>query len=103
MSDMAGPRVAGAGPDGQGCPHRVGFTRSMATAPTIERKDYSDQRATSVMLEALRGRGGKLTRADAVAASGLPEDDAGRALTALLKQYRSHLSATASGELLYQF
>ena len=75
----------------------------MATAPTIERKDYSDNRATALMLEALRGRGGKLTRADAVAASGLPEDDAGRALTALLKQYRSHLSATASGELLYQF
>jgi hypothetical protein len=75
----------------------------MATAPTIDRKDYSDHRATALMLDALRGRGGKLTRADAVAASGLPEDDAGRALTALLKQYRSHLSATASGELLYQF
>jgi hypothetical protein len=75
----------------------------MAQAPTIERKDYSDHRATTVMLEALRGRGGKLTRADAMAASGLPEDDTGRALTALLKQYRSHLSATSSGELLYQF
>jgi hypothetical protein len=36
-------------------------------------------------------------------ASGLPEDEAGRALTVLLKEYRSHLSATATGELLYEF
>jgi hypothetical protein len=55
------------------------------------------------MKEALRGRGAKLTRADAIAASGLPDDEAGRALTTLLKQYRSHLSATESGELLYEF
>jgi hypothetical protein len=55
------------------------------------------------MLTALRGRGAKLTRADAIAASGLPEDEAGRALSVLLKEYRSHLSATESGELLYQF
>jgi hypothetical protein len=75
----------------------------VATEPTIERKDYSDHRARTVMLAALRGRGAKLTRADAMAASGLPEDEAARALTVLLKEYRSHLSATASGELLYQF
>ncbi len=55
------------------------------------------------MKEALRGRGAKLTRADAIVASGLPEDEAGRALTVLLKAYRSHLSATESGELLYEF
>jgi hypothetical protein len=71
--------------------------------PTIERKGYSDQRATAVMIEALRGRGGKLTRADAMVASGLPDDEAGRALTVLLKEYRSHLSATESGELVYEF
>jgi hypothetical protein len=76
---------------------------TLDTEPTIERKGYSDQRATTVMKEALRGRGAKLTRADAIVASGLPEDEAGRALTALLKQYRSHLSATDSGELLYEF
>jgi hypothetical protein len=75
----------------------------VTTEPTIERKDYSDDRAKAVMLTALRGRGAKLTRADAVVASGLPEDEAGRALTVLLKEYRSHLSATESGELLYQF
>ena len=55
------------------------------------------------MLEALRGRSARLTRADAIVASGLPEDEAGRALTMLLKEYRSHLSATESGELLYEF
>lgn len=75
----------------------------MATEPTIERKEYSDQRAKVAMLAALRGRGAKLTRADAIVASGLPEDEAGRALDLLLKQYRSHLSATDSGELLYEF
>jgi hypothetical protein len=75
----------------------------VATRPAIERKDYSDQRAKAVMMAALRGRGAKLTRADAIAASGLPEDEAGRALTVLLKEYRSHLSATTTGELLYEF
>ena len=75
----------------------------MGPEPTIERKQYSDHRATAVMLTALRGRGAKLTRADAIVASGLPEDEAGRALTVLLKEYRSHLSATTSGELLYEF
>jgi hypothetical protein len=75
----------------------------VASEPTIERKEYSDRRAQAVMMEALRGRNAKLTRADAIVASGLPEDEAGRALTGLLKEYRSHLSATESGELLYEF
>ncbi|HXU63683.1 MAG TPA: hypothetical protein VN962_18425 [Polyangia bacterium] len=75
----------------------------MTSEPTIERKRYSDQRAAAVMIEALRGRGAKLTRADAIAASGLPDDEADRALTVLLKEYRSHLSATENGELLYEF
>jgi hypothetical protein len=75
----------------------------LATEPTVERKKYSEPRATAVMKEALRGRGAKLTRADAIAASGLPDVEAERALTVLLKEYRSHLSATESGELLYEF
>ena len=75
----------------------------MSTEPITERKIHSDQRATAVMLEALRGRNAKLTRANAVVASGLPEEEAGQALTVLLKEYRSHLSATESGELLYEF
>jgi hypothetical protein len=70
---------------------------------TLSRKDYSDPRAKALMLDALRGRNAKLTRADAVVASGLPEDEASRALAALLREYRSHLSATESGELLYEF
>jgi hypothetical protein len=74
-----------------------------APEPTIERKGYSDQSAKAVMIEALRGRGARLTRADAMVASGLPDDETGRALTALLGEYRSHLSATDSGELLYEF
>src|SRR4051812_12928268 len=69
----------------------------------MERAEYSDQRAATVMKQALRGRGGKLTHADAIVASGLPDDEAGRALTVLLKDYRSHLSATENGELLYEF
>jgi len=55
------------------------------------------------MKEALRGKTHRVTCADAVIASGLPEPEATRALTLLLKDYRSHLSVTDSGELLYQF
>lgn len=77
--------------------------RAPTAEPTIEKKAYSDQRAKTVLLEALRGQGGKLTRSDAMAASGLPQDETERALTLLLKDYRSHLAATESGELLYQF
>jgi hypothetical protein len=75
----------------------------MAAEPTLEKKGYADSRATAVLLQALRGRGGKLTRADAMALSGLPEDETGRALAVLSREYRSHLSATESGELLYEF
>jgi len=75
----------------------------MTSEPTIEQKAYSDRRAAAVMMEALRGRGAKLTRADAMVVSGLPDDETGRALNVLLKQYRSHLSATENGELLYEF
>jgi hypothetical protein len=75
----------------------------MPGEPTIEKKSYSDAQAKQVVLRALRGKGGQLTRADVVALSGLPVPDAEQALTSLLKEYRSHLSATESGELLYEF
>jgi hypothetical protein len=75
----------------------------MLREPTIEKKGYADPRAKKVLLDALRGRGGKLTRSDAMTISGLPDDETGRALTVLLKEYRSHLSTTDSGELLYEF
>jgi hypothetical protein len=71
--------------------------------PTIEKKGYAEPRAKRVLLEALRGRGGKLTRSDAVTLSGLPQAETDQALTVLLKEYRSHLSATESGELVYEF
>jgi hypothetical protein len=75
----------------------------VSTEPTIERKGHSPERAKVLMMTALRGRDAKLTRADAIVASGLSEEEAGTALTALLKEYRSHLSATETGELLYEF
>ncbi len=75
----------------------------MSTETTIERKGHSAERAKVLMMTALRGRDAKLTRADAVVASGLSDEEAGEALTSLLKEYRSHLSATESGELLYEF
>src|SRR3954463_8369605 len=76
---------------------------SVSTEPTIERKGHTPERAKVLMMTALRGRDAKLTRADAIVASGLSEEEAGTALTALLKEYRSHLSATETGELLYEF
>jgi len=74
---------------------------SPETPPT--RQALSDQRVKTLMKEALRGKAHRLTRADAVIASGLPEPEATRALTLLLKDHRSHLSVTDSGELLYEF
>jgi hypothetical protein len=71
--------------------------------PTIEKKSYTEAQAKEVVLRALRGKGGQLTRADVVTLSGLPVPDAEQALDSLLKEYRSHLSATESGELLYEF
>lgn len=75
----------------------------MASPETPTRQSLSDQRVKTLMKEALRGKAHRLTCADAVIASGLPEPEATRALTLLLKDYRSHLSVTDSGELLYQF
>ena len=74
-----------------------------APEPLTARQPLSDQRVKTLMKDALRGKAHRLTCADAVIASGLPEPEATRALTLLLKDYRSHLSVTESGELLYQF
>jgi hypothetical protein len=75
----------------------------MTGEPAIEKKTYTEEQAKRVLLDALRGKGGQLTKADAVALSGLPAADAEQALTNLLKEYRSHLAATESGELVYEF
>jgi hypothetical protein len=45
----------------------------------------------------------KLTRADAVALTGLPNDEAEPALKKLVGTYRSHLAVTDEGELVYEF
>jgi hypothetical protein len=75
----------------------------MGADTTFEAKTYSDHEARRILLEALKGQGGQLTKADAVAKSGLPVPVAEEALGGLLKEFRSHLAATESGELIYQF
>ena len=75
----------------------------MAAETTFETKTYSESEARRVLLEALKGQGGQLTKADAVAKSGLPVPVAEDALGGLLKEFRSHVAATESGELIYQF
>lgn len=73
------------------------------TAPSSQRPAYSEAEAKQVLLTAIRRRKGPLTKADAVTLSGLPAPAAEQALTVLLKEYRSHLAATESGELVYEF
>src|SRR5512141_984648 len=75
----------------------------MAKQPTIEQTAYSEREARRILLEALRGQGGQLTKADAVAKSGLPVPVTEQALGDLLKEFRSHVAATEEGELIYQF
>src|SRR5437763_153347 len=69
----------------------------------------ADPNAERKLFEALRGRARgrtelvKLTRADAVALTGMPSDQAEPALKSLVKSYRSHLAVTEEGELVYEF
>ena len=67
---------------------------------TLEAKDYSPDRAERALVKVLRGKRGQLTKADAVAASGLPTHLADEALERMLKRYRSRLAVTEDGELL---
>jgi hypothetical protein len=68
-----------------------------------------DPRAEDALLAALRGRARgrtelvKVTRADAVAMTGMPAEQAEPALKSLVKSYRSHLAVTGDGELVYEF
>src|SRR3954470_3740403 len=69
----------------------------------------ADPNAERKLFEALRGRARgrtelvKLTRADAVALTGMPSDQAEPALKSLVKTYRSHLAVTDDGDLVYAF
>jgi hypothetical protein len=68
-----------------------------------------DEKAERLLFDALkqRARGRtelvKLTRADAVALTGMPAATAEPALKSLVKSYRSHLAVTDEGELVYEF
>src|SRR5437879_12568353 len=69
----------------------------------------ADPRAADTLLDALRqkSRGQtalvKLTRADAVALTGLPNEQAEPARKSLVATYRSHMAVTDEGELVYEF
>jgi hypothetical protein len=80
----------------------------MAVSPVTKVK-VADPRARDVLLDALKqkSRGQtalvKLTRADAVALTGLPNEAAEPALKSLVATYKSHLAVTDEGELVYEF
>ena len=79
------------------------------TTKTATRVKLNDPAAAQTLLEALRGKARgrtelvKLTRADAVALTGLPNEQAEPALKSLVATYRSHLAVTEEGELVYEF
>jgi hypothetical protein len=78
------------------------------SSPKVQVKVH-DPRAERVLVDALRERARgrtelvKLTRADAVALTGLPSEQAEPALKSLVATYRSHLAVTDEGELVYAF
>src|ERR1700744_3520126 len=78
----------------------------MAADPKVK---VEDPRAQRVLFDSLkqRARGRtelvKLTRADAVALTGLPSEQAEPALKSLVGHYRSHMAVTEEGELVYAF
>jgi hypothetical protein len=69
----------------------------------IELKRYSDDETDEILTRALRGKDGRLTKADAITLSGLPTHLVDDSLDRLLKRYRSRLEVTEDGELLYTF
>jgi hypothetical protein len=70
---------------------------------TIEVKNYSPEQADDALTRALRGKKGRLTKADAITVSGLPAHLVDDSLERLLKKYKSRLEVTDDGELLYTF
>ena len=68
-----------------------------------------DPRARELLFDALkqRARGNtamvKVTKADAVALTGMPSEQAEPALKSLVGTYRSHMAVTEEGELVYEF
>ncbi|MGZ3441811.1 MAG: hypothetical protein ACXVDD_19960 [Polyangia bacterium] len=78
----------------------------MQSLPKVK---LDDPRARDTLFDALKqkARGQtalvKLTRADAVALTGLPSEQAEPALKSLVATYRSHMAVTDEGELVYEF
>lgn len=70
---------------------------------TIEAKHYTSEQADGALTQALRGKKGRLTKADAITVSGLPSYVVDESLERLLKTYKSRLEVTEDGELLYTF
>lgn len=81
----------------------------MAEKTTEPKVKVYDPAAERLLLAALRQRARgrtelvKVTRADAVALTGMPSDQAEPALKSLVATYRSHLAVTDEGELVYEF
>ena len=77
--------------------------------PQIPQVKTMDPRAREVLFDALKqkARGQtalvKLTKADAVALTGMPNEQAEPALKSLVATYRSHMAVTDEGELVYEF
>jgi hypothetical protein len=79
------------------------------SSPNPHKTKVADSEATDRLLDALRGRARgqtalvRVTEADAVAMSGLPNAQAEPALRTLVARYRSHVAVTEEGELVYAF
>jgi hypothetical protein len=69
----------------------------------MSEEHMSPEAADRALEHALKGKRGRLTKADAIAVSGLPAYTVDESLDRLLGRYRSHLSVTDEGELLYEF
>jgi hypothetical protein len=82
----------------------------MAAQPKYKTQvKVEDPRARELLFDALkqRARGNtamvKVTKADAVALTGMPSEQAEPALKSLVGTYRSHMAVTEEGELVYEF
>src|SRR5262249_59075010 len=80
--------------------HSVGALQNEPNT-TIEAKHYTPEQADDALTQALRGKKGRLTKADAITVSGLPSYVVDESLERLLKAYKSRLEVTDDGELLY--
>jgi hypothetical protein len=66
-------------------------------------KLLSSEEATTILLPKLSSARGRLTVADAAAATGMAIEDARTALDALMNRYACRLQISESGEILYDF